>query len=72
MIFDLFTAEAKQAGFNIIKCVLQQSRKEKNIASMSVYLTLSYMKVCCESLCVKYSLNSRAIKLILKITKISK
>ena len=39
--FDMFAAEAKWAGFNIIKCVLRPRRKAKIIASLrGMYLTL--------------------------------
>ena len=37
--FDLFTAEAKQPGFSIIKYVLWLRCKAKIIGSPSVYLT---------------------------------
>ena len=39
MKLDLFAAEAKRAGFKIIKYVLQHGLKAKVIASLSMYLT---------------------------------
>ena len=43
--FELFAAEAKWAGFNIIKCVLRPGRKAKIIAYLSVCLTLLEKRV---------------------------
>ena len=48
--FDLFAAEAKQAGFNIIICVLWPNCQEKIIASLNIFLTFPQRKECYESL----------------------
>ena len=55
----MFAAEAKQAGFNIIRCVVLPRHKAKIIASLSVYITLPKRKECCESLWCRIVFVSR-------------